>query len=52
MQRHYDLAGQAPADIQMLYYYIILPRKKQGVSAIFSDFFRIRQKPERSRRDF
>lgn len=35
---HLDLAGQAPADIQMLYYYIILRQELQGVSAIFFIF--------------
>jgi hypothetical protein len=32
---HLDLAGQAPADIQMLYYYITLSQEMQGVSANF-----------------
>jgi hypothetical protein len=32
---HLDLAGQGPADIQMLYYYITVPPKKQGVLRIF-----------------
>lgn len=35
---HLDLALQVQADIQMLYYYITSPLKKQGVQRIFSKF--------------
>ena len=35
---HLDLALQVQADIQMLYYYITSPLKKQGVQRNFSNF--------------
>ena len=34
---HLDLAGQGPADIQMLYYYITSPAKLQAFFPIFCD---------------
>jgi len=40
--RHLDLAGQGPADIQMLYYYITSSPKKQGVPC---NFFTLRKNP-------
>jgi hypothetical protein len=41
--RHQDLAGQVPADIQMLYYYITSPAKLQAFFPIFCDSGKFRR---------